>query len=495
MSQSQSLDPTLSQELLDDRSERAIVDRSVRVPVLLFFGTGVFWLLIGTFFALLASAKMHSPDAWWIFPNVDWLTFGRVRPAHLNAVIYGWASGAGIGVGIWLMSRLCRVPLQARTLPVCAAILWNVGMVLGIVGILAGDSAGKEWLEFPPYAAFTLFLAFGFIGIWAVIMFRYRKPGHVYVSQWYLLAAFLWFPWLYATANILLNVAPAPGAAQAAINWWFGHNVLGLWFTPIGLASAYYMIPKVIGRPIHSYHLSILGFWSLAFFYSWNGMHHLIGGPFPAWLITASVVASVMMIIPVVTVAINHHLTMRGHFDALRWSPTLRFTVFGAMMYTLVSLQGISMAIRSLNYITHFTHYTIGHSHLGLYAFYTMIIFGAIYYITPRLVGWEWPSAKMIKIHFWTTAIGILLMVADLTIAGIIQGFAMLDPKITFNAVLDATKPFLWMRSVSGIILTVGHVVFATLFVMMLLRSGKRRGGATYFQQPQATEPEPTVVA
>lgn len=467
--------------------ERAEIDASTRFPVLLFFGSAVFWLLVGSLLGLISAWKMTHPT---LLDSMAWLTFGRIRPAHLNAVIYGWASAAGIGTGLWLMARLCRIPLMHSKLLISAAIFWNLGVFVGVLGILAGDSRSIEWLEFPGYATPILFIAYAFIGIWAVIMFRYRKPGHVYVSQWYLFAAFLWFPWLYATANILLIWQPIQGSAQGAVNWWFAHNVLGLWFTPIGLASAYYMIPKVIGRPIHSYYLSILGFWSLALFYSWNGMHHLIGGPFPAWMISASVVASIMMFIPVITVAINHHMTMRGHFDALKWSPTLRFTVFGAMSYTLVSLQGSSMAIPSLNTLTHFTDYTIGHAHLGLYGFFSMMMFGAMYYIMPRLVGWEWPSAAMIRWHFWLVAIGILMMVGSLTLGGILQGLALYDPSVAFRSSLEYAAPFRLMRGISGFFLLAGHLVFATLFCLMLLKAGRRREGPSLFAVPDEKKTE-----
>lgn len=465
--------------------ERAEIDASTRLPVLLFFSSAIFWLLIGSLLGLISAWKMTHPG---FLDQMAWLTFGRLRPAHLNTVIYGWASAAGIGVGLWLMARLCRIPLVHSKLLISAAIFWNLGVFVGVLGILAGDSRSIEWLEFPGYATPILFIAYAFIGIWAIIMFRFRKPGHVYVSQWYLFAAFLWFPWMYATANILLIWQPIQGSAQGAVNWWFAHNVLGLWFTPIGLASAYYMIPKVIGRPIHSYYLSILGFWSLALFYSWNGMHHLIGGPFPAWMISASVVASIMMFIPVVTVAINHHMTMRGHFDALKWSPTLRFTVFGAMTYTLVSLQGSSMAIPSLNTLTHFTDYTIGHAHLGLYGFFSMMMFGAMYYIVPRLTGWEWPSATAIRWHFWLVASGILLMVVSLSMGGVLQGLALYDPQVSFRSSLDYATPFRLVRGVSGFLLLAGHLVFAGHFAVMLLKIGSRREGPALFAEPSKPE-------
>jgi cytochrome c oxidase cbb3-type subunit 1 len=201
-----------------------------------------------------------------------------------------------------------------------------------------------------------------------------------------------------------------------------------------------------------------------------------------------------MMFIPVITTAINHHMTVRGNFQALKWSPTLRFTVFGAMCYTLASVQGSFMAIPSLNVVTHFTHYTVGHAHLGLYAFFTMIMFGAMYYILPRVVGWEWPSARLIRWHFWLVAIGIGMMVVVLTLGGLLQGLALLDPEITFMASLDYTKPWLFLRSVSGVLLTAGHIVFAVSFTLLLLKTGATRSEPTLFGSDQGRQPEPLNV-
>lgn len=443
------------------------IDASCRGPVLLFFGSAIFWLLVGTLFGLLASFKLHSP---WFLDSWSWLTFGRIRPCHLNAVVYGWAAPAAIGSGIWMMARLCQTPLRYHSLLTTAIALWNTAVVIGLLSILAGNGTSIEWLEFPTYTAFLLFTAYAFIGVWTILMFCYRQPGHIYVSQLYLFGAFFWFPWLYGVANIMLLLQPVQGSAQAIVNWWFGHNVLGLWFTPIGLAAIYYVIPKVIGKPVHSYYLSILGFWSLALFYSWNGVHHLIGGPVPAWLQSASIAASVMMVIPVATTGINHHLTLRGSYRALKYSPALRFVVFGGISYTLVSLQGSSMAIRSLNQLTHFTHYTIGHAHFGMYAFFTMTMFGAIYYIVPRLVGREWPSARLIRIHFWSVAIGILLMLAVLLFGGLVQGLRLKDTAVTFITIVQGTLPYLALRSLSGVLLTIGHLAFAASFVLILCR-------------------------
>ncbi len=464
--------------------ERAAIDASTAGPVLVFFTASIFWLLVGSLLGLLASWKMHDPQ---FLSDPGWLNFGRIRPAHLNIVAYGWASEAGIGVGIWLMARLCRTRLRHAWVLIIAGLFWNLGILVGSVGILVGHSQSIEWLEFPNYATPLLFVSYALISIWGVIMFRFRRPGHVYVSQWYILAAFFWFPWLYGTATMLIAIAPVQGAVQAGVNWWFAHNALGLWFTPLGLAGAYYMIPKVIGRPVHSYYLSALGFWSLALFYSWNGMHHLIGGPFPAWIITASIVASVMMVIPVVTVAINHHLTTVGSFHLMKQSPTLRFVVVGAMCYTLVSLQGSSMAFRGLNSITHFTHYTIGHSHLGVYGFFSMVMFGCMYYIVPRLVRREWPSARLIRWHFWCAFYGIILMVLLLSIGGVYQGMELNKGTRDFMEITQLTLPWLRGRSLSGILLLIAHLIFAFHFLLMLLLLGRDPGKPTYFTSSSST--------
>ena len=203
------------------------------------------------------------------------------------------------------------------------------------------------------------------VGIPLLVTLRHRKVDHLYVSVWYIMGAYVWFPIIY----FIGNWPSFTGVESAAVNWFYAHNVLGLWLTAINLGAVYYLIPKILGRPIFSYQLSLLGFWSLAFFYALNGMHHLIGGPLPTWMITTSIVASALMIIPVLAVAVNHHMTMFGRFGALRYSPALRFIVLGAISYTAVSLQGMFTALRSVNRITHFTHWTIAHAHVGVYGF------------------------------------------------------------------------------------------------------------------------------
>jgi len=247
----------------------------------------------------------------------------------------------------------------------------------------------------------------------------------------------------------------------------------------------------VIGRPIQSYNLSLLGFWGLAFFYGQVGGHHLVGGPVPEWMITLSIVQSMMMIIPVAAFTVNQYQTLQGRLAALRYSPTLRFVGVGGLMYTASSVQGSFEALRSMNAVTHFTHYTVGHAHLGLYGFVSFVFFGAIYFTMPRVTGREWPYPRLIAAHFWLALCGIAIYFTSLTVGGWLQGEAMLDAARPFMESVAVTLPYLKARSVGGALMVAGHVAFAVHFVAMalgfgphrdrpaLLRRGMREGAAT----------------
>src|SRR5256714_850490 len=192
-------DPAVSAAAGDtEQLERAYIDASTRVPVLMFYTSAIAWLIVGTVLAMVVSFKLHSPD---LLSGISFLTWGRLRPAHMNVMVYGWASMAGMGTAVWLMARLCRVTLRFPLLLVAGAGFWNLGVLLGVGGILWGDSTGYQWLEFPSYAAIILFVAYVLVASWAVLMFRFRRGEQIYISQWYLLGAFLWFPWLYAAGH------------------------------------------------------------------------------------------------------------------------------------------------------------------------------------------------------------------------------------------------------------------------------------------------------
>ena len=451
---------------------RARADRSTAMVVSICLTLAVIWLVLASIAGLISSIKLHSPD-WWV--QYEWLTFGRIRPIHLNLVGYGWCSLAGIGVAIWLIPRLLKTELVGAKYALIGGGIWSIGVFAGTVAIAMGYSDGMEWLEYPWKIDILLVIGGALVGfpLWLTLM--QRKVEHLYVSVWYIAAGLLWFPILFLIANWPgLHF----GVQQATMNWWFGHNVLGLWFTPLGLAASYYFIPKVLGKPIHSYNLSLLGFWSLAFFYSQVGGHHLIGGPVPSWLITISIVQSMMMVIPVFAVAVNQHMTVLGNFRALLYSPTLRFIVLGAMMYTAASVQGSLEALRSVNVVTHFTHYTVAHAHLGLYGFFTMVMFGSIYFIMPRVMNWEWPFPKLISLHFWLVLIGFAIYFIWLSIGGWLQGIAMLDGTKPFMDSVKLTLPYLEARSIGGGLMTLGHLVFAFHFFAMGWKFGPKRLGA-----------------
>ena len=473
--------------------ERREIDSSCRGPVLHYAASAVAWLLVGTTLAVVASVKLHSP---YFLTGSEYLTFGRVRMAHLQAVGIGWSAMAGMGGACWLMCRLSRATLLYPKLLHVAAGLWNVGMVANVLGILAGHGRSVEWLDSPPYVAPFLVASIGIFSVWTAATFVRRREPHVYVTQWYILAAGFWVPVLYLVTVGMIFWVRSTGVMQMVVNWWFGHNYLGLWLTPMGVGAAYYLIPKIIGRPVHSYYLSIIGFWALALFYSWAGIHHLIGGPIPAWLATASTVGSMMMFIPVIAVAINHHMTMLGSFHVLRYSPALRFTVFGAMTYTAVSFQGSIESLKDFSEVAHFTHYTVAHAHLGAYGFFTMVMFGLFYYMIPRLTGREWFSARLISLHFWCDAVGISIYFVSLTVGGWWQGRMLNDPNVPFGNIVEYVRPYLFTRSVAGCLMGVGHVAFALLLVANLAGWGRKRGiGPAYFVapagKPAAGEPAP----
>jgi cytochrome c oxidase cbb3-type subunit 1 len=322
-------------------------------------------------------------------------------------------------------------------------------------------------------------------------MFRFRKGESIYITQWYLLGAFLWFPSMYLAAQAMLFIVPVQGVMQAAVLAWFSNNLLFLWFGALALGIAYYMIPKVTGRAVYSYQLATIGFWTYALFSSWTGMQRLIDGPFPAWVVTASIAATILTIIPVATVGLNHHMTMQGNFPLMRYSPTLRFTVFGAMAYTAFSALGILLSLRSVARFTSFSEATDGYTILGLYAFYSMIIFGSMYYIVPRLVGREWRYSSLIKLHFWASVYGIGLMTLMLLAGGMVQGMNIDNPSLAFSESIQAVQPYLRGRTLAGILLTAAHGIFAYHFGLMLFGLGRTASVPTFLNPltPESEEP------
>lgn len=482
------VDPSLDKQLKIELAERIEADQSTAFVVFTFLCCSIVWLVLASVFGLISSFKLHNPE---FLADYAWLTFGRTRTLHLNMVAYGWCPMAAFGVAIWTLPRLLKTHLYGGRFAILGCMLWNAGLIAGLGSIAAGINDGLEWLEIPWQVSILIVLGGALIALPLVFTLQNRKVDHLYVSIWYMGAALFWFPVLYLVGKI-----PGVhfGVEQATMNWWFGHNVLGLYYTPIALASVYYFLPKIIGRPIQSYNLSLIGFWALAFFYGQVGGHHLVGGPVPHWLITLSIVQSMMMIVPVIAFSVNQHLTMRGNFRTMYYSPTLRFIVLGAMMYTLSSIQGSFEALRSVSTVAHFTHFTVAHAHLGLYAFFSLIMFGAIYFVLPRVMSWEWPHPKLIIVHFWLVVVGFGIYFVTLSIGGWLQGLAMLDASKPFMDSVRVTIPYLEGRTLGGAIMTLGHLVFAVHFVLMALRYGPSRIGPALLHKKRQPAQQQAIV-
>ncbi len=472
------LDPPPEATAPDQVHARLEADRSSAFPVFLFIAFACLWLLIGSVAGVVASIKLHEPD--WLVDSA-WLTFGRMRTVHLNAVIYGWASNACLAVIIWLLPRLLRTRLAGAGWAMLGGAFINAGVAAGIGAVASGWSDGMEFLEIPWQIDVFIFAGFAMVILPALYTLVQRKVEDLYVSVWYFMASLFWIAVLFLVANL---PGVHYGVQQATTNWWYGHNALGLWFTPVSIGAIYYFLPKIIGRPIRSYNLSLLGFWTLAFFYPQVGAHHLIGGPVPGWLTTLSIVQSVMMVIPVIAFTINQAGTMWGRMHLARWSPTLRFMMFGGLMYMASSVEGSLEALRSVNAVAHFTHFTVAHAHLGMYAFVSMVMFGAVYFMLPRVLAREWPWPRLIDLHFWLAAVGILVYVIGLSIGGWLQGLAMLDASRPFIESVTLTMPWLQLRSVAGAAMTIGHFVFVAHVLAMALGLGPHREGAAHVTAP-----------
>jgi cytochrome c oxidase cbb3-type subunit 1 len=435
------------------------------MPVMFLFGKAAGWLVLSSVFSLIASLKFHSPN---ILADYPWLTYGRVQAAQANMLIYGFAMQAGIGVALWLICRLGRTTLLQPGFITVSALVWHLGVLIGVVGILAGDSTGFEWLEMPRYASPVLFLAYVLMGIWALLTFHQRRERGLYVSQWFLLAALFWFAWIYSTSNLLLVFAPVRGTLQAGIDWWYANNLNGIWFGFIGLATIFYFIPKILNRPLHSYSQAVFAFWALALFSGWGGIP--AGAPLPAWMPSLSTVLGALTIVPLLAVALNCHLTLAGNYSKLRANLPLRFIVFGLAAFLLTNLLNVVGSLYFVSEITRFTWFTAAQKQLGLYGFFAMTMFGAIYYIVPRLMRSEWPSARLVNLHFWCAAFGTVLYFLPLAAGGVVEGLAMNNADVPFMDVLKKTLMFLRVSTLGDLLMLLGNCCLMWNLCVMFYR-------------------------
>ncbi|MFT4637065.1 MAG: cytochrome c oxidase cbb3-type subunit 1 [Verrucomicrobiales bacterium] len=468
----------------EDAQQRAAIDRSLRVPVLFFFTSGLVWLFISLLLGMIASMKLYLPD---LFASFPFLTYGRVQPAHLNAFVYGWGFQVGLGTALWIMARLCRISLPRIAMLITAGHLWNIGVAIGVGGILLGYGTSIQFLDFPVGIWPLLLVSYCIIAGYIVMMFKSRRDGHVYISQWYILAACFWFPWSYLTANLLIHHFPSAAVINTSIGGWYGGTLLMLWFVPIGLGVTYYLIPKVVGRPIYSYQLALASFWSLALLGGWVGVQHYMGGPLPAWMSSISGAAMIFMIVPMVFIALNYYNTMKDDIALVNYSPTLRFVFFGVISFVVFILLGAAFSLFRFGKIFQFSHGELGYQMTGLYGFFSMIMFGAIYFIMPRLMGCEWRSGKWIRFHFWFSAYGTGAMLLSLLMAGLFQGQQALMHADEHVLSVEVASGFLVGLSISWLLIILSNMMFFFHVLLMICRLGRRSGEATYIH-PHNTE-------
>ena len=448
----------------------ADIDASCRLPLVVLFLSAAVWLVIGSAFALIASLKFHAPG---FLADCAWLTYGRVRPAGINCMLYGFCLPAGLGVALWLLARLGRTRLALPGLVTAGALCWNLGVAAGMAGILGGGSTGFEDLEMPPYASWLILLGYLMIVVWGALTFHRRRERQLFVSQWFLFAALFWFPWIHSTADLLLLTVRVRGMAQAVIAWWYSENLLVVWLGLVGLAAIFYFLPKLTGRDLHSRYLALLAFWMLILFGSWGGIPE--SAPVPAWMPVSSAIARGLGVILIVAVVLIVHGTLEGKCSKLMAHPSLRFIGFGVVAFIVGGLVSAASAFPEVSQITQFTWFTVAKGVLNYYGFFTMVMFGAVYYIVPRLMGIEFPSAKLVRAHFWTAAGGILLFVVPLAAGGIVQGFRLQHASLPFNDITHGTLPFLRASTTGDLLIALGHLMFLGNLAGLVIRFYRAR--------------------
>ena len=462
--------------------ELAAVDRSVRWPVMVCFLSAVHWMVVGTFLLVYAASLTHPQDT---FPILGWFvdlsnnfsmfTYGRVWPAGIDALVYGWAGTSGLGLAVWLLARMSREPVFAPGALMTAVIFWNLGVAVGLTAIFVGDSTGVELLEFPFYASAILWIAYVIFALWAVAVYLQRRSGNDHIAQAWVLTALFSFPWLYAAGAILLSSRPLPGSGviQELINAWYVHGIYTLWLAPLGLGTIYYLIPKVSGISIHFGTKAKLAFWTWIIFAPWTAVHDLVGGPFPAETVTIGLILSGLTFIPVALIGLNLVSTafvaeeQQGHHGGV----VFPFLVLASVAFVLAGISEQILSIRSANELLRFTMFRECNTFIWIYGFFSFTVFGAIYYIVPRLLDFGWRSAMMVRIHYYTSLYGILLVIALLGFGGFMQGTTLEnpDPQVTMLEASSEAISFHIAATMCISLIALGNGVFALHLGWMLI--------------------------
>ena len=428
----------------------------------------VIWGLVAVLVGVIVSFQMINPDL--NFP--PYFTFGRLRPIHTNAGIYGWAVGVIFATFLYMVQRLCKVPLWSDKLAKFQLWFFNITIIASAVTLLLGYTTSKEYheMEWPiDVMIVILWVAFA-INIIMTIM--KRKDEQMYISLWYMMASIIGVAILFLVnsaaepVSLFKSYSAYAGTNDANVEWWFGHNAVAMALTAPPLAMFYYFLPKSTGVPIYSHRLSIIAFWSLIFMYLWTGAHHLLWTPVPDWIQTLAMGFSVMLIAPSWGSVFNGYLSMSGQWHQMRENYLVKYLILGITFYGLQTLQGPMQAIRTFSAFIHYTDWVPAHIHMGTMGWVSMIAFASLYFLIPRIYGREVYSIPLANLQFWLILVGQLIWSISLWVAGVLQAGmwnAMNNDgslTYTFMETMVEMYPYWWARALGGMIYMVGLIIF-----------------------------------
>jgi cytochrome c oxidase cbb3-type subunit 1 len=441
--------------------------------------SALIWGIVGMLVGLLAAIQLAWPEFNW----GPYLHFGRVRPLHTNAVIFGFTLGVVFAGSYYGVQRLCRVRMFSDTLSRINLWGWNAIIVAAAVSLLAGKTSSKEYaeLEWPIDVAIAVVWVVYAINFLGTVAKRREKP--MYAALWFWIATILTIAMLHLTNSAALPVSwmksysAYSGVFDANVQWWYGHNAVGFLLTTPILGLMYYFLPKQVEQPIYSHRLSILHFWSLIFIYIWAGPHHLIYSPLPDWAQTFGAAFSIALIFPSWGGMLNGLLTLKGSWHRVRTDPILKMFVVGLTFYGMSTFEGPMMSVKTVNSLSHFTNWTIGHVHSGALGWVALTCFATLYYLVPRLWHTKLWSQRLAETHFWLATLGLVIYVTPMWVSGVTQGLMWravnADGSLayTFIETVAAIRVYDVIRVGGGVIFLFGALLM--LFnVTMTIRQG-----------------------
>ena len=440
---------------------RPYIEPDLTKLILWYLGCATFWLLFGTTVGEYVGIKFVAPDV----DHYSWLSFGRLRPVHTNAVFWGWASLAMLGLAYYVIPRVSNVPIASIKTGYRTLILVNASVILGSLFLMAGiNNGGGEYREYiwPVMALFGIGVIISLKNFYNTIAKRTTKE--IYVSNWYIISAMMF---LLVIAVIAYWPSWQNGLGETIIQGYYMHQGVGMWFMLFNLGLMYYFLPQQLNKPIYSYSLGILAFWVQILFYTLIGTHHFIFSAIPWWLQTVAIVGSAGMIIPVVAGTTNFLMTFKGSWHKLSGSYTLPFYLIGIIFYFTGSLQGTAEAFKFTNLIWHFTDFTVAHSHLTMYGIICFMLWGFIYTVVPRLTGKE-PPQITVGAHFWLALIGLLFYTFPLMYGSTLRGLMWMEGTKSFIESVELMAPYWLWRAIGGSLMWLSHILFAYNFYVMV---------------------------